>query len=139
MLTGSLRNNGNSFGERQVDETLQSITSVASSQRKVKAGRSFNPRVYSAEYFGHKIYYDENEKLGMYGAVHVCARNGYSGMIVGFATMPIKNCLTTHDQIYLQILFLLVHFCYTHSFYALVQWFRHLKISRHLRFLCYLT
>ena len=76
MLTGSLRKNGNSFGERQVGETLQSITRVASSQRKVKAGRSFNPRVYSVEYFGHKIYYDQNENLGMYGAVHVCARDG---------------------------------------------------------------
>ena len=42
MLTGSLRSNGYSFGERQVDQALQSINSVASSQRKVKAGRSSN-------------------------------------------------------------------------------------------------
>ena len=27
----------------------------------------------------------------MYGAVHVCARDGYSGMIVTFAAIPIKN------------------------------------------------
>ena len=27
----------------------------------------------------------------MYGAVYVCARDGYSGMIVEFAAMPIKN------------------------------------------------
>ena len=42
MLTGSLRSNGYSFGERQVGQALQSIKSVASSQRKVKAGRSSN-------------------------------------------------------------------------------------------------
>ena len=40
MLTGSLRSNGYSFGERQVGQALQSIISVANSQRKVKAGRS---------------------------------------------------------------------------------------------------
>ena len=101
MLTGSLRSNEYSFGERQVGQVLQSINSVASNQRKVKAGRSFNPRVYSAEYFSHKIHFDQNEKLGMYGTVHVCARDWYSGMIVMFATIPIKNCLTTNDQIYL--------------------------------------
>ena len=40
MLTGSLRSNGYSFGERQVSLALQSINSVAGSQRKVKPGRS---------------------------------------------------------------------------------------------------
>ena len=39
MPTSFLRSNGYSFGERQVGEALQSIHSVASSQRKVKAGR----------------------------------------------------------------------------------------------------
>ena len=72
-----------------------------SSQRKVKAGRLLSPRVYSAEYFGHKTHYDQSEKLGIHGAVNGCARDGYSGMIVEFATMAIKNCLTIHDQIYL--------------------------------------
>ena len=42
MLTGSLRSNEHSFGERQVGQALQSINSVASSQRKLKAGRSSN-------------------------------------------------------------------------------------------------
>ena len=101
MLSGSLRSNGYSFGERQVGRALQSIKFVPSSQRKVKAGRSLNPRVYSAEYFGHKIHYDQNKKMRMHGAVHVCARDGFSGMIVEFATMAIKNCLTIHDQTYL--------------------------------------
>ena len=85
MLIGSLTSNGYSFGETQVRQALQSINSVASSQRKVKAGRSFNPRAYSVECFSHKIHYNQNEKLDIYGAVPVCARDVYSGMIFGFA------------------------------------------------------
>ena len=86
------------LAKRQVGQALLNINSVASSQRKVKAGRLLNPRVYRSEYFGHKFHYCKNGKLGMHGVVHVCERNGYSGMIVEFATKSMKN-LTTHDQI----------------------------------------
>ena len=68
-------------------------TSTASQvvRKKWKLVDLLNPRLYSAEYFGHKNLYDQNEKLGMFGAVHVCARDGYSEMIVKFAAIPIKN------------------------------------------------
>ena len=46
---------------------------------------------YSAEYFGRKNHYDQNKKLGMYGVIHALARNGYTGMIIEFAVMPIKT------------------------------------------------
>ena len=36
---------------------------------------------------------DQNEKLVMYGAVHVVAVDGYSRKVVGFATMPRKTQL----------------------------------------------
>ena len=85
MLIGSLRSIECNFAERQVGQALQSINSVASSQLKVNRCE----------------HYDQNQKLGMQGAVHVCARYGYSSMIVGFATMPVKSFLTIHDQIYL--------------------------------------
>ena len=29
----------------------------------------------------------------MFGVTHVMARDGYSGMIVAFSTMPVKNTL----------------------------------------------
>ena len=45
-----------------------------------------------AVYFGYKIHYDQNKKLAMQGAVHVCARDGYSGTIVQFAAITIKHC-----------------------------------------------
>ena len=57
----------------------------------MKDGRLLNPRVYSAQYFGHKNHYGQSKNLGMYRVVHVCAKDGYSGMIVEFAATPIKN------------------------------------------------
>ena len=79
-------------------QALENINSVASSQRKVKAGRLLNPRVYTAEYFGQRNLYDQNKKLGMYGATHVCARDGYSGMIAKSAAIPIKTLTITRKN-----------------------------------------
>ena len=36
----------------------------------------------------------------MYGATHVIARDGYSGMVVAIATLPIKNKLTIYEKIF---------------------------------------
>ena len=36
----------------------------------------------------------------MYGIVHVCARDGYSGKIVGHATMAKKNNIIIYNEIY---------------------------------------
>ena len=46
------------------------------------------------------MHIDQNEKLVMYGVTHVCARDGYSGMIVAFTTMPIKNNLEIYEHVY---------------------------------------
>ena len=50
-----------------------------------------NPIPYRADYFGHKLHIDQNEKLVMFGVTHICAVDGYSGKIVEFVTMPVKN------------------------------------------------
>ena len=50
-----------------------------------------NPIRYSANYFGHKLHIDQNEKLVSFGVTHIVARDGYSGKIVGFLTLPMKN------------------------------------------------
>ena len=100
MLTGSLRSKGVQVGETKVGQILKNIAPAAQHRRKDTAGRSLNPKVYQADYFGHKIHYDQNEKLGMYGVVHVCARDGYSGMIIGYATMPKKNNIVIYNKIY---------------------------------------
>ena len=70
---------------------LKEINPNSQKAREYSAGRSLNPKVWKADYFGHKIHYDQNKKLGMYGVVHVCARDRYSGKIVGHATMAKKQ------------------------------------------------
>ena len=35
----------------------------------------------------------------MFGVTHVTARDGYSGMIVAFSTMPVENNLIIYDEI----------------------------------------
>lgn len=95
-----LRAKGFKMGEKKVGKILGEINPEAHKSRKQNAGRSFNPKVYHAEYFGHKIHYDQNEKLGMYGVVHVCARDGFSGMIIGCSTMCRKNNMVIYDEIY---------------------------------------
>ena len=42
---------------------------------------------------GEKLHLDQNEKLVMFGVTHVAAIDGFSGKIVAFETMPIKNNL----------------------------------------------
>lgn len=59
-----------------------------------------NPVPYSAKYFGEKLHIDQNEKLVLFGVTHVCAVDGYSGMIVGFATMPIKNNKVIYQELF---------------------------------------
>ena len=56
-----------------------------------------NPTPYNADYFGHKLHADQNEKLVMFGVTHVLAIDGYSRRIVSFASMPIKNSIETYS------------------------------------------
>ena len=74
----------------------------------MKAGRLLNLLCLQSEYLGHKNHYNQNEKLGMYGA-----KDGHSGMIVEFTAMPIKKFLNNYP---------FFHFCYIFIFYALFQW-----------------
>ena len=67
--------------------------------RATATARQINPIPYSAKYFGHEVHIDQNEKLVMYGVSHVCAIDGYSGKIVGFISMPIKNCVEIYSFI----------------------------------------
>ena len=38
--------------------------------------------------------------MGMFGIVHVCARDGFSGKIVGHASMTRKNNLVPYEEVY---------------------------------------
>ena len=62
--------------------------------------RNLNPQPYYAEYHGHKVHMDQNEKLVMFGVVRVLAVDGYSGKIVGHSSMPMKNNITIYNEVY---------------------------------------
>ncbi|XP_051536623.1 uncharacterized protein LOC127430693 isoform X1 [Myxocyprinus asiaticus] len=61
---------------------------------------NFNPTPYNAEYMGHKLHMDQNEKLVMFGVTHVVALDGQSKKIVANATMPAKNNLAMYEEVY---------------------------------------
>ncbi|KAA0706776.1 hypothetical protein E1301_Tti019738 [Triplophysa tibetana] len=65
-----------------------------------EGSRNLNPVPYSAEYMGHKLHIDQNEKMVMFGVTHVVAVDGYSRKIVGHSTMPVKNNLTIYQNVY---------------------------------------
>ena len=60
-----------------------------------------NPHLYVANYYGHKVHLDQNEKLSMFGVTHIMAIDGYSGKIVSLVTMPIKNCSLIYEHVYM--------------------------------------
>ena len=67
--------------------SLKRVSPEYHAQRESNTHWQTNPVPYRADYFGQKVHIDQNEKPVMFGIMHVCAVDGYSGMIVGFATM----------------------------------------------------
>ena len=64
---------------------------MAHAQRTANVVHHLNPVPYRGSFFGEKLHLDQNEKLCMYGIVHILAVDGYSRKIVGFITIPKKN------------------------------------------------
>ena len=91
---------GINVGETKIGKILGEINPEAQRNRRNVAGRSLNPKVYNAEHFGHKTHYDQCEKLGKFGVVHVCARDGFPGNLVGHATIARKSNLVIYEEIY---------------------------------------
>ena len=83
-------------GETKIGTILGDMNPEVQIKRQNVASRSLNPKVYNAKYFGDKLHYDQNEKMGMFGVVHVFARDGFSGNIVGHAPMARKNNLVLY-------------------------------------------
>ncbi|RXN09858.1 complement C1q 2 [Labeo rohita] len=71
--------------------------------RKEETARQTNAHVYYAEYAGHKLHMDQNEKLMDFGVTKVVASDGFSGKIMGFSVMLIKNNLIIYDEVYREI------------------------------------
>ena len=80
-------------GETEIGKFLGEINSEAQRRRQSVDSCSLNPKVYSTKYIGDKIHYDQDEKLGIFGFVHVCASDGFSSKIVEYVTMAKKTTL----------------------------------------------
>ncbi|XP_067292504.1 uncharacterized protein [Pseudorasbora parva] len=99
MMTGYLASQRVHASEVRVGQTLAQMHEP-NHRARCQGARNLNPIPYEAEYVGHKLHMDQNEKLCMFGVTHVVAIDGYSKKIVGHSTMPIKNNLTIYEEVY---------------------------------------
>ena len=99
-LTGLLRSEGIVVGEQSVRSAMTTVTPTYIAQRQQNIYRQINPVPYYAQYHGHKIHFDQNEKLIRFGVTHVAASDGYSGKLLGIISMPIKNCITIYEDLF---------------------------------------
>ena len=99
-MTGLLAARGLRVSQARVGESLKRTSPQYHHKHSTATARLLNPIPYTADYFGHKVHVDQNEKLVMYGVTHVCARDGYSGKVVGFITMPIKNNIEIYAHLF---------------------------------------
>jgi len=99
-MTGLLSSKGVHVNQQRVKESLCRVSPAYQNRRRTDTARQMNPAPYRADYVGHKLHIDQNEKLVMYGVTHVAAVDGYSGMVVGFVTMPIKNNVEIYSHLF---------------------------------------
>ena len=99
-LTGLLRSEGIIVGEQRVRTSMRRVTPAYIENRRQRTYRQLNPIPYYAEYCGHKLHIDQNEKLVRFGVTHIAASDGYSGKLMGIVTMPVKNPALIYDELY---------------------------------------
>ena len=85
---------------QRIAESLRVVMPGYHRLLQTRTARQTNPIPYTAEYFGHKLHADQNEKLVIYGVTHYAAVEGYSGMIVSLITMSIKNSITIYESLF---------------------------------------
>ncbi len=125
-MTGLLASQGLRVSQKRVGESLRHANPGYQHARRTATARRMNPVPYRADYFGHKLHIDQNEKLVMFGVTHICAVDGYSGKIVGFITMPVKNNVEIYTHLFRSVNSQLCEFAtfrrdYMYLFYFLSQ------------------
>ncbi|XP_062523388.1 uncharacterized protein LOC134198068 isoform X2 [Corticium candelabrum] len=104
MMKGYLQTRGFCVWEKRVGWALGQVAPGYHRRRQALTHGRVNPIPYYAQYCGHKMHIDQNEKLVMYGVTHVLAIDGYSGFILGIITMPIKNNILIYSHLFRPIL-----------------------------------
>jgi len=100
MMTGLLASRGINVCQQQVGESLSRVSPAYQEARRSATAHQTNLVLYGADYAGHKLHIDQNEKLVMYGVTHVAAVDRFSGMIVRFLIMPVKNNVEIYSNLY---------------------------------------
>ena len=72
------------LGDKRVGRGLAEVCPQHHAQRKTNTAKLLNPIPYRADYFGHKLHINQNEKLVIYGVTHVLAIDGHSRFIATF-------------------------------------------------------
>lgn len=70
------------------------MTPIYTHMRREGTAWQTNPRVYYPEYASQKLHMYQNEKFVDFGVTKVVASDGFSGKIMGYSVMAIKNNLT---------------------------------------------
>ena len=83
--------NNKTISQRRISAALKHVARLHQQARNNNTARMLNPILYRADYFGHKLHLDQNEKLVMYGVTHVIAVDGHSRFVVAAKCMAIKN------------------------------------------------
>ena len=99
-MKGHLAVRGFRVSESRISESLKRVCPDGHEARRSNTINRVNPIRYQAKYFGHKLHVNQNEKLVEYGVTHVIARDGFSGKVVSYLTLPIKNNLAIYEQVY---------------------------------------
>ena len=100
-MTGYVRQKHKvAIAEKRVGTALSLVSPRYTAQRRTSTTRAVNPIPYRADYFGHKLHIDQNEKLVMYGVTHVAAIDVHSRFVVAGTTIPVKSNLTIYREIY---------------------------------------
>ena len=90
-LQGYLRTKGINISLGVINRVLKEANPIAFEARKNDTLDRTNPIPYYAPKFGYKGHIDQNEKLVRYGVVHAVFRDGYSGSIESWISLPSKN------------------------------------------------
>ena len=100
MMKGFLKSKEIDAEDRRVGKVLSAASPLHQMAKSANVQRNINPGPYKADYIGHKLHIHQNEKLAMYGLTHVCASDGYTGKLVSFPSMPVKNNPVIYEHVY---------------------------------------
>ena len=101
-MQGYLRSNGVNVSLKRINNILREVDPVSFERRIGKNDTldKTNRKPYFAPYFGRKGHIDQNEKLVRYGVIHHILRDGCSGFIESYVTLPTKNPIQLYETLY---------------------------------------